>query len=229
MTVLVVAAHPDDEILGAGGFTFMATRAGVATHCLLLSGDVEARHNRPDIAALHADIEAAAAVVGFESTTLGPFPNIGFNTQRHLDLVRFIEDAIKRTDADTLITHHPSDVNDDHRHTTLATMAAARLHQRGHGGSPLKQLLFMEVLSSTDWAFPGVGPPFEPTAFVEMGEEGVTAKIRALTAYRGVTRDFPHPRSPEVIRGLAATRGAMAGMHYAEAFQVGFSALEPGR
>ena len=84
----------------------------------------------------------------------------------------------------------------------------------------------MEIPSSTDWAFPVDGQKFTPNTYIEVGQEGIQAKLRALAAYKGVMRDFPHPRSEEVIKSYAAIRGAEAGLKYAEAFQVVFNVLE---
>ena len=155
-----------------------------------------------------------------ETLRLGEFPNIKMNTVDHLDLVQFVEAAIAQTQATRIFTLHPGDLNDDHRQVSKATQAAARLAQRRDDVAPLKSLHFMEVLSSTDWSFRGSGiDGFTPDAFFEIGEEGVATKLQALACYRDVMRDYPHPRSPEAIRGLAATRGAQAGLNHAEAFQ----------
>jgi LmbE family N-acetylglucosaminyl deacetylase len=140
--------------------------------------------------------------------------------------VQFIEHAILDTDARVLFTHHPRDVNDDHVQTSRACQAAARLSQRRPGVPSLKRLFFMEVPSATDWAFREAGSPFEPDSFFEIGNH-LERKCEALAAYRGVMRDFPHPRSVEVIRGLAAYRGGQAGLHYAEAFQCAFAVIRP--
>lgn len=224
MTCLIVVAHPDDEILGAGGLAWVHSRRA-PVHACILSGAVEARRARPEVAQLQADARQSCAVVGITDVVFGPFPNIAFNTVPHLELVRFIEAEVERTGATTLVTHHPGDLNDDHRHLAHACQAAARLFQRRSGVPPLERLLYMEVPSSTDWAFPGGAVPFAPNAFVEIGSEGVEAKLRALACYQGVMRPYPHPRSPEVIRGLAALRGGQAGVAYAEAFEIGFQRL----
>ena len=224
MGSLIVVAHPDDEILGAGGLgsTLLATEAA---HVIILSGDVDARRDRPEIERLRQNARRACSLVKFREPVFGPFPNIAFNTVPHLEIVRFIESAVASCGATTIITHHPSDLNDDHRHTAHACQAAARLFQRRPGIAPLERLLYMEIPSSTDWAFPGGNALFTPTAFVEIGEDGVDAKLKALACYEGVMRPYPHPRSPEVIRGLAALRGGQAGVRFAEAFEVGFSRI----
>jgi len=225
MTTLIVVAHPDDEVLGCGGFAAQRARAGERVVSCILSGAVEARQHRPELAQLHLDAGEAQRVLGLAPPLLGPFPNIAFNAVPHLELVRFIEEAIRSSGATRILTHHPADLNNDHRHVSLACQAAARLYQRDPAVAPLERLAFVEILSSTDWAFPGTAAPFAPTSYVELGEEFLALKLRALAAYRGIMRPFPHPRSEEILRGLAAYRGGQAGMRYAEAFQVVFERI----
>ncbi len=200
------------------------TEAGVPVSFCILSGEAEARRNRPDLNELNSEIHQSGALLGVKDVRLGGFPNIAFNTVPHIDLVRFIENVIESTGADILFAHHPGDLNDDHRKASHATQAAARLFQRKPGIPPLKKLIFMEILSSTDWAFPEGNQAFAPNLFIEIGGEGLEKKIEALRSYRGILRDFPHPRSEEILKGLAAYRGGQSGLHYAEAFQVAFEA-----
>jgi N-acetylglucosamine malate deacetylase 1 len=223
-SVLVVVAHPDDEVLGAGATIAALTRKNITVNSCILSGQVDARKNRPELPDLHADIQKAEQILCIHKTILGPFPNIEFNTVPHLQLVQFIEAAILETEADLIFTHHPGDLNNDHLHTSLACQAAARLFQRKPDAPRLRGLFFMEILSSTDWAFRSMNNAFQADTFFPAGET-LAQKIAALQAYRGVMRDFPHPRSEEIVRGLAAYRGGQAGMDYAEAFQTAFHAL----
>lgn len=220
---LIVVAHPDDEVLGAGATAAALTARGHQVRACILSGEVTARLHRPSDTELLEDTRAAASVLGMQEPILGSFPNIAMNTVPHLSLVQFIESAIESTGASRILTHHPSDLNDDHRQVSAACQAAARLSFRRAGVSRLKALHFMEVLSSTDWAFPGPHEPFQPTAFFEVGEANLRLKLEALGCYRDVIRPFPHSRSETVIRSLAALRGAQSAMNYAEAFQVAFT------
>jgi LmbE family N-acetylglucosaminyl deacetylase len=225
MPALIVVSHPDDEVLGCGGAAARLAAEGVEVTSCILSGEVSARQNRPEIPELVQDTRSAQRLLGLNDPIMGEFPNIEFNTVPHLHLVQFIEAAMIRTQADVLFTHHPYDLNNDHYHTSLACQAASRLFQRKPVVPPLKALYFMEVPSSTDWAFAGRGE-FRPDAYFEI-EETLDQKIEALQAYRGIMRDFPHPRSSEILRGLAAYRGGQAGLRYAEAFQTAFRALGP--
>ena len=219
---LVVIAHPDDEILGFGGAGSTLAEKGETVQPVLLCGDVDARRLKPSNKELYADMLLANSRVGFAEPVLGDFPNIRMNTLPHVEIVQFIEQQIEQFQPTRIFTHHPGDLNDDHVQVSKACQAAARLFQRRSDMRPLEELYFMEILSSTEWSFASGSSAFQPNTFVEIGEHGVERKIEALSCYRNVMRDFPHPRSVEALRGLAAYRGAQAGLDYAEAFQLVF-------
>jgi LmbE family N-acetylglucosaminyl deacetylase len=219
MTYLVVVAHPDDEVLGAGATMYKLAQKGHSVNVCILSGEVNARNHRPSTDELHEDVNSSMDILGVDKIIKGDFPNIEFNTVPHLKLVQFIEKAIIDTESDVVFTHHPADLNNDHLHTSLACQAAVRLFQRRPDVKPLRELLFMEVPSATEWALNKAENQFSPNTFVEVGEKSVDKKIEALAQYRGVMRDYPHPRSHEALKGLAAYRGGQAGMVYAEAFE----------
>jgi len=224
---LTVTAHPDDEALGFGASSFVLSQKGHKIYNCILSGSVDARQNRPEVDELFRDTYKAQDIMGAEPPILGNFPNIKFNTVPHLELVQFIEKVIEEIQPDYIYTHHPSDLNDDHLCVSRACQAASRLFQRRKDIKPIKGLYFMEILSSTDWAFPTNVSSFLPNTFIEVGENAIDKKIESLKAYKGVMRPFPHPRSKEIIKGLAAYRGGQSGKMYAEAFQAVFQILEP--
>lgn len=224
MSVLIVVSHPDDEVLGCGGTVAALAAQGIEVRSCILSGQVNARQHRPSVQRLYQDTLRAQEILGLGAPIMGDFPNIHFNTVPHLALVQFIEEAIIETQADVIFTHHPSDLNNDHLHTSTACQAAARLFQRRADVPRLKALYFMEVLSSTDWGFADNRAAFTANAFFPI-EETLETKLNALEAYSGVMRDFPHPRSREIVTGLAAYRGGQAGLRYAEAFQSVFQLL----
>jgi len=219
MSYLIVVAHPDDEVLGAGGTMYKLAQAGYEVNVCILSGEAKARNNRPETDELYKDLNSSMKILGVNKVISGDFPNIEFNTVSHLKLVQFIENAVIETKADIIFTHHPADLNNDHLHTSLACQAAARLFQRRNDVVPLKELLFMEVPSATEWGLNRSMNQFSPNTFIEVGEAAVDKKIEALAQYRGVMRDYPHPRCNEALKGLAAYRGGQAGMIYAEAFE----------
>ena len=220
MNYLIVAAHPDDEILGAGATIHKLIKEG---HKVALAIMVSQAAARKDLSAtLSEDEKEALAIVGVEKTYHADFPNIKMNTTPHLELVQFVESCITDWKADAIITHHPSDTNNDHVQTSYAVQAACRLFQRRDNLPALKELLYMEVPSSTEWSFDSSANRFMPNYFVEIGKEGVDIKIKALSAYKGVMREYPHPRSRQALEGLAAYRGAQSGCNYAEAFECAY-------
>lgn len=222
MSYLVVVAHPDDEVLGAGATILKLTEAGHEVNVCILCGKADARQNRPDTEHLNQDIDDAINILGVGKVIKGQFPNIAFNTVNHLDLVQFIEKTIIDTKADIVFTHHPSDLNNDHYHTSIACQAATKLFQRRSDVKPLKELLFMEVPSATEWGLNSSKRQFTPNVYFEVTEERINKKIEALATYRGVMREYPHPRSDEALKGLAAYRGGQSGTEYAEAFECVF-------
>ncbi|MDN7124518.1 PIG-L family deacetylase [Pseudidiomarina sp. 1APP75-32.1] len=219
---LIVVAHPDDEILGFGATGAKFAGRGEVCQPIILCGNVNVRNHRPSDQELYDDMCAANKEVAFKEPVLGNFPNIRMNTVPHVEIVQFIEKQIEAFKPARIFTHHPGDLNDDHVQISRACQAAARLYQRREDIPALQALYFMEILSSTDWAFSTTGENFNPSTFVEIGDEFLDKKIKALGHYRKVMRPYPHPRSEEVLRGLAAYRGGQAGLNYAEAFQLVF-------
>lgn len=219
MSYLIVVAHPDDEVLGAGATMYKLRQAGKEVNVCILCGQADARNFRPEDEELEEDTENSMKLLGVNKVFKGKFPNIKFNTVPHLELVQFIEDVIVKTGATVVFTHHPADLNNDHMHTSLACQAAVRLFQRRKDVPPLNELFFMEVPSATDWGLNQAQNNFNPNTYIKIGKDGLCKKIEALSCYRGVMRDYPHPRSKELIEGLAAYRGGQAGLIYAEAFQ----------
>ena len=176
MTYLIVVAHPDDEVLGAGATMYKLVQEGHSVNVCILSGEVNARNNRPSTDELHEDVNSSMNILGVNRIIKGNFPNIEFNTVPHLKLVQFIEKTIIDTDADVVFTHHPADLNNDHLHTSLACQAAVRLFQRRTDITPLKELLFMEVPSATEWGLNKSLNQFNPNTFIEVEEEGINKK-----------------------------------------------------
>ena len=223
MNYLIVVAHPDDEVLGAGATIYKLVKGGNNVAVATLANHAAARANIS--ATLQSDQEKAFKILGVKKSYAADFPNIKMNTVPHLELVQFIEQCIEDWQAEVIITHHLSDTNIDHQETGRAAVAACRLFQRKEGIPRLREVLFMEVPSSTEWSLNSAENRFMPNLFVEIGKEGVEKKIEALQAYTGVMRPFPHPRSEIALTGLAAYRGAMAGCNYAEAFDCVFRSI----
>lgn len=223
MNYLIVVAHPDDEVLGAGATIHKLINEGNNVAVSIMVSKASARK---DLSITLFDDEAKAmSIIGIDKVYHADFPNIKMNTVPHLEIVQFIESCIEDWKAEAIITHHPSDVNIDHQETSKAAIAACRLFQRTSGIPSLRMFAYMEVPSSTEWSLNVAENRFHPNLFLEVGKIGVDKKIEALKAYKGVMKSYPHPRSVEALTGLAAFRGAQAGCDYAEAFECVFRSL----
>lgn len=198
----------------------MGAHDGDEVDVCIMCAEAKARAFRSSDADLEGDTDAAVSFLGVKRKFEGTFPNIEMNTVSHLKLVQFIEAAIRESEPDVIITHHPADTNNDHLQTSMACQEAIRLFQRRPEVKRVREFWYMEVPSCTEWAVNAAMNLFRPNCYVEVGMDGVEAKCKALSMYRGVMRPYPHPRSDEYIEGLAAYRGGQWGMEFAEAFEV---------
>lgn len=221
--VLVVAAHPDDEVLGCGGTIAQLAAAGRAVHVLLLADGENARAAADGsgvasgaVAARHAAAEQACRLLGCSSVESLALPDNRMDGLALLDVVKEIEARIARHAPTMLLTHHWGDVNVDHRVVHQAVIVACRPIP----GHSVGELLFFEVPSSTEWRPPGSADGFAPNYFVDVSAT-LDRKMVALDAYASELRDFPHPRSRLAIEALARWRGATVGVAAAEAFVLG--------
>jgi len=215
-TVLAIVAHPDDEVLGAGGTLARHAANGDDVHIIFLADGVSARGEDKDAAErrAHAAKRAAALLGGREPRFLG-FPDNRLDQIDLIDIVQAIERAVGMIMPSTIYTHHAGDLNIDHAICHRAVLTACRPLP----GSKVRRIYAMEVASSTEWASPRTCDAFVPTRFVDISTTEA-AKRDALNAYAEEMRAFPHPRSFEAIDALAAWRGASAGLNAAEAFMV---------
>lgn len=219
-TVLVLAAHPDDEILGIGGTIARHAASGDRVHVAIAAEgatsrdavrDVEARSE--ELAQLQSATRKALEVLGGASARFLGFPDNRCDQVDRLDLIKAVEAVVAELQPGTIYVHHAGDVNVDHRRVHEAAFTACRPQP----GQPVRRLLSFETVSSTEWAPPGSLPPFQPTVFVDISQHWARKK-EALEAYRSEMRPWPHPRSVEALEHLARWRGATAGMEMAEAF-----------
>ncbi len=219
--VLVIAAHPDDEILGCGATAARLVKEGSEVHFAILGEGITSRHaDRADadanqLAILHQQSRTAAAKIGVESVFLHHFPDNRLDTVPLLEVVKIVEDLIDRVRPEVVYTHHNGDLNVDHGVVFRAVLTATRPTK----GNPVREIYAFEVASSTEWAFQSIGPAFRPNVFVDVANT-IDAKVAAMECYESEARKFPHPRSPEALRAIAARWGSVAGCRAAEAFEL---------
>jgi LmbE family N-acetylglucosaminyl deacetylase len=220
-TVLVVAAHPDDEVLGCGGTMARLAHEGHTVHIAIMGEGVTSRHAQrgdadpKELSRLHQQVHTAAAKVGVKDVSLFKLPDNRLDTVPLLDIVKLLEGLVKELKPEVIYTHHPGDLNIDHGVVHRAVLTATRPMT----GQSVRDIYAFEVPSSTEWGFQRLEPSFRPNVFVDVAAT-LDAKIAALACYDTETRKFPHPRSPEALRAIAQRWGSVVGCHAAEAFEL---------
>lgn len=219
-SILVVAAHPDDEVLGCGGTLAKLAAQGASIHVAFLADGVTSRVGEPahgaGVAARREAARKVCAILGVQGVSFGDLPDNRLDTVALLEVTQAVEALVRAHGPDTVFTHHAGDVNIDHQVIHRAVLTACR-PQRDH---PVRTLLAFEVPSSTEWQLPGTAPVFVPNWFSDISAT-LDRKLEALDAYAVELRDWPHPRSREGVAHLARWRGATVGVEAAEAFMLG--------
>jgi len=220
MCVMIVAAHPDDEVLGCGGTIPKLVDANHDVHIAIMGEGVTSRYDQPESAdpSLVDDLQSCsmqvAKLLGARSVRCLGLPDNRFDTVALLDVVKHIERLIEEFRPSIIYTHHPGDLNIDHAITFRAVLTATRPTT----GSSVREIFAFEVASATDWAF-NQFRPFRPNVFTDVSGT-IEAKLTALKLYESEVRSFPHPRSFEALRATAQRWGSIAGYDYAEAFEL---------
>jgi len=221
MKVLVVAAHPDDEILGCGGTMARLAREGHEVHIAIMAEGMTSRYaqrqaaDSAKLSHLHRQAEAASRKVGAKGVTLFKLPDNRLDTVPLIEVVKLVEELVQRLLPEAIYTHHPGDLNVDHGVVHRAVLTATRPMI----GQPVRDIYAFEIASSTEWAFQGIAPAMRPNVFVDIAAS-LDAKLEAMACYDTETRPFPHPRSPEALRAIAARWGSVVGCAAAEAFEL---------
>lgn len=220
--VLVVVAHPDDEVLGCGATIRKLVCEGAKVRVLILGEGSSARYPREmmDSKEVRRDIqqrrqfaEKSFAILGVADVVYGDLPCGRFDTVPIIDIGKLIEASIADLSPDTVMTHFGNDANSDHRLTFNAVIAATRPTP----GSCVRTVLSFETPSSTEWRFVEA---FQPNCFIDVGNY-IDTKIAAFDCYASTEgREFPFPRCEEGLRITARYRGMQVGVLNAEAFQI---------
>lgn len=219
--ILIVAAHPDDEILGCGGTISRLVKKGHEAFTLILGEGITSRDEKRDrekrnneLGQLRKDIEAANKMIGVKKVYIYDFPDNRFDEMPLLDIVKTVEKVKKEVAPDMIFTHHGGDLNIDHRITFHAVLTACRPLK----GERAREIYSFEVPSSTEWP-PDSSRYFMPNYYIDVSES-LNEKTGAMKKYRSEIRDFPHPRSEKAIEILARSRGISVGLECAEAFML---------
>lgn len=217
--VLIVAAHPDDEILGCGGTVLKRKLAGNEVYSLVLGEGVTSRYNKredapqEEVQSLH-DIHAkVSSFMGFTNSWLYDFPDNRFDSVDLLDIIKVIEKIKNEVNPDIIYTHFEGDLNIDHRITFQAVLTACRPLP----GDSVRKILSFEIPSSTEWSSPS--NYFRPNVFVNI-EDTINTKVKAMSIYEQEVKQYPHPRSLEALSIISQRWGLVCGYRYAEAFML---------
>ncbi|HVQ01209.1 MAG TPA: PIG-L deacetylase family protein [Candidatus Thermoplasmatota archaeon] len=218
--IMIVAAHPDDEVLGCGGTIARLVEEGYEAYTLILGKGVAARYptaggtteKNKHIAMLQHETQKANKALGIKKVYSFNVPDNKFDSVPLLDIVKKIEQVKKNVRPDIIFTHYKKDLNIDHKITYEAVITASRPLEN----ESVKTIYSFEVLSSTEWNYP---LSFSPAVFFDISSS-LQKKIQAMSCYASEIREFPHPRSLKAIEINAKTWGIKVGLSTAEAFEL---------
>lgn len=211
--VLVVAAHPDDEILGVGGTIAHHVAAGDTVVVGIVADCGVARYGEDTIRLVRESAVAAGKTLGVCETRFGGFEDQVLDAIPVLKVTRWVESLLQDIKPEVIYCHHRGDINRDHKIVHEATLTAAR----PYAAPSVTRILSYETPSATEWAGPYQESYFTPDVFVDISMH-LEDKLAAMAVYKTEAKPFPHPRSPESLRAHAAYWGSVVGVAAAEAF-----------
>jgi LmbE family N-acetylglucosaminyl deacetylase len=215
VNVVVIAAHPDDEILGAGGTLARHAREGHAVHAVVFSEGATSRYEGRLVQTLEEAGQRAAQEIGFASIRFEKFADQKMDTVPLIDITQRVETLLAEADPEVVYTQYPRDVNTDHGVVAQAVWTACRPY-RFPG---IRRLATFETPSSTEWGWPFQSDAFAPNLFIDVSGT-LEAKVAALECYESELREYPHPRSARAIRERAAYWGSVVGKEAVEPFMI---------
>ena len=221
MKILIIAAHPDDEVLGMGGTIKKLSKAGNKIKVIFLSTGILARrplNGQKKVKELRINAKSAAKVLGVNQVDFMDFPDNEMDLISNLQLTKTIENEIMNYKPSTVYMPTKYDVNVDHQAVYNATITATRPQKNMF----VQNVISFEIPSSTEWYFPS---EFSPNLFIDITKE-FKSKTNALKKYKNEIRKFPHPRSIDALEAIAKRWGSVSGFQYAEAFNL-VRKLEP--
>lgn len=222
--ILVIVAHPDDELLGLGAtMNKLINEKRCIVRVLILGEGITSRSDirdtdlwKEELQTHRKNIEMARVAIGYESVQTYDFPDNRFDTTGLLDIIKVVEKEKERFQPDIIFTHHGGDLNIDHQRTFEAVITATRPVEQER----VQTIITFETPSGTEWRASSDPKHFTPNLYVEVSRKNVDAKIKGMESYEFEKREYPHPRSPEALTILAKQRGIIVGKEYAEAFMI---------
>lgn len=222
--ILVVVAHPDDELLGLGATMYQLNKEySCKTRVVILGEGITSRAEIRDpekwekeLKIHRENIKNAQKAIGYGSVGIYDFPDNRFDTVSLLDIIKVVEKEKQNFDPEVIFTHHGGDVNIDHQRTFEAVVTSIRPMK----DEKVKTLITFETPSGTEWRASTDPKHFVPNLYVEVSEEAVEAKIKGMESYEFEKRKYPHPRSPEALKIQAQRWGVSVGKDFAEAFAI---------
>ena len=219
--VLVVVAHPDDELLGLGGTLHrLVFDAHAQVHVVILGEGITSRaipsdSEREECLRIHREnILQAQRCIGYQTVSLHRFPDNRFDNVNLLEIVKVVEAEKASFSPFAVFSHHAGDLNIDHQRTAHSVLTACRPIPN----ESVKFIFAFETPSSTEWQMPDRHLQFSPNVYSVLREEHIEAKIRGMECYQFERRAYPHPRSPEALRNRARYWGSAVGEFFAEPF-----------
>lgn len=215
--VLVVAAHPDDEVLGVGGTIARLLKQQANVTVLVVTDGSSTQYAGDQAASERKDqaLQDACKTMGVTNVVHWQYPDMKLDTVPHVELNSAFEQLIRERQFDSIFTHHHGDINLDHRIIYHSVLVAARPQP----GQSLKSIFTYYVNSSTEWGARRQDSLFFPNTYVDITAT-IETKLAALRCYADELREHPHPRSEQSVRDRAAVFGSEVGVPYAEAFQL---------
>lgn len=219
-TILVIAPHPDDEVLGVGGTISKKVNQGHHVYVAILTNACKSdpvKFTQEKLENVRNEAKSACFSLGVKDVYFEDFPAPALDQFPGYKMAEAVAKIIKETQAHTLYIPFRGDIHNDHKAVFDACMVASRPVGKNYS---VKKILAYETMSETEWAYPFAGEFFVPNKYEVLEFAHFEAKLKAMSHYKSQLRDFPNPRSLEALEALAKYRGSTVSADRAEAFMV---------